>query len=87
MALVYIPASLRPMADGIRRVELPGQTVREIIVALETQYPALAGRLREGDTLRPGLCVSIDSILSMQGLLQTVTPENEVHFLPTIGGG
>ena len=87
MAQVFIPASLRPQADGTRSLDLPGDTVRDLVLALEARYPALVGRLRDGDSLRPGLCVAIDSQLSVLGLRQAVPPQCEVHFLPTIGGG
>ena len=87
MAKVFIPASLRALADGTREIDLPGESVREVVLALEGRYPSLAGRLREGNSLRPGLCVSIDSQLSVRGLMQELPPECEVHFLPTLGGG
>lgn len=87
MAKVFIPASLRSLADGTREIDLPGETVRDVVWALEARYPSLVGRLREGDSLRPGLCVAIDTRVSIQGLRQAVTPACEVHFLPAIGGG
>ena len=87
MAQVFIPASLRPQAGGTRVIDLPGETVRDLVLALEAQYPLLVGRLREGESLRPGLSVAIDSKLSVLGLRQAVPPLCEVHFLPTIGGG
>ncbi len=87
MPKVFIPASLRPQADGTREIDLPGQTVRDLVVALEARYPLLIGRLREGDRLRPGLCVAINTKLSVRGLLEVVPLDGEVHFLPTIGGG
>lgn len=87
MAQVFIPASLRPAADGTRSIDLPGQTVRDLVLALEARYPALVGRLRDGDSLRAGLCVAIDSQVSVLGLRQSVPPQCEVHFLTTIGGG
>lgn len=87
MAKVFIPASLRPLADGQRSVELAGATVREVVLQLESLYPGIVGRLREGDTLRPGLAVSIDSGISNLGLRQTLPPGCEVHFIPTVGGG
>ena len=87
MAKVFIPASLRVQADGTREIELPGETVRDVVLALESRDPLLLGRLREGDSLRPGLCVAIDSQVSVRGLLQTVSASSEIHFLPTIGGG
>ncbi len=87
MAKVFIPASLRPLADGQRFVDLPGGTVREVVLQLESLYPGLVGRLREGDHLRPGLAVSIDSGISNLGLRQTLPQGCEVHFIPTVGGG
>ena len=87
MPQVFIPASLRPLTDGVRVVELPGETVRDVVLRLEALYPTLVGRLRDGESLRAGLTVAIDSTISSRGLRQAVTPENEVHFLPSISGG
>lgn len=87
MVKVFIPASLRSLADGQRVVELEGGTVRDVVLQLESLYPGLTGRLREGDSLRPGLAVSIDSGISNLGLRQTLLPGCEVHFIPTVGGG
>ena len=87
MATVFIPASLRPLTAGTRSVQLPGDTVRDVVLQLESIYPALIGRLREGDHLRPGLAVAIDSAISNRGLRQPLTPNCEVHFISAIGGG
>ena len=87
MVTVFIPASLRPLADGQRCVDLTGVSVRDVVLQLEELYPRLIGRLREGDSLRPGLAVSIDSGISNLGLRQTLPPGCEVHFIPTVGGG
>ncbi len=87
MARVFIPASLRTLTDGTRVVDLAGETVRDLTLALEDRYPELAGRLRDGDGLRPGLCVAINSKISLRGLSETVPRDCEVHFLPTISGG
>lgn len=87
MVKVFIPASLRPLAGGNRFVELSGTTVRDVVLQLEALYPSLAGRLRDGDSLRPGLAVSIDSGISNLGLRQPLPSGCEVHFIPTVGGG
>ena len=44
-------------------------------------------RLCDGDGLAPGLAVSVNGAASALGLLQKVKPDDEVHFLPAIGGG
>lgn len=87
MAQVFIPASLRTLTDGTRVIQLSEETVRDLVLALEARYPALVGRLRDGDSLCPGLCVAIDSKICLRGLLETVPRDCEVHFLPTISGG
>jgi molybdopterin synthase sulfur carrier subunit len=87
MATAFIPAQLQSLTGGAPRVEAEGRTVREVIDALETQHPGLKARLCRGDELAPSLQVSIDSVMSTQGLRAKVGPESEIHFLPAIGGG
>lgn len=87
MATVFIPNMLRELTAGVERVEVEGATLRQVIAALESAYPALVGRLRMEDGITPGLAVSIDGAFSSRGLLAKVGPTSEVHFLPAIGGG
>lgn len=87
MPVVYIPAPLRGLTSGQSEVAVEGSTVGEVLAALERQFPAVAGRLRRGDALAPGIQVSIDHVMSARGLSADVGPDSEVHFLPAIGGG
>jgi molybdopterin synthase sulfur carrier subunit len=87
MAIVYIPAALRELTGGIDRLEVDAASVRQIVAVLEARWPALEGRLRQGDELAGGLAVSIDGAISARGLLAKVRPDSEVHFIPAIGGG
>lgn len=87
MPTVFIPNMLRDLAGGAERVEVEGATLRQVIGQLEARFPALAGRLRDGDALAAGLAVSIDGAFASRGLLAKVAPTSEVHFLPAIGGG
>ncbi|MBW3598622.1 MAG: MoaD/ThiS family protein [Planctomycetes bacterium] len=86
MPVVFIPAQLRPLT-GAAQVEVEGATVREVVAALEAKFPGIRDRLCQGDQLAPTLQVSIDSVMTTQGLRAKVSPESEVHFLPAIGGG
>ena len=86
MPRVFIPAQLRPLT-GAALVEVEGATVREVVNSLEARFPGIRERLCQGDQLAPSLQVSIDSVMSTQGLRAKVRPESEVHFLPAIGGG
>ncbi len=87
MPRVFIPPLLRVMAHGAESVVVPGMTVREVIDALDAKFPGIGRHLRDGDSLRAGLSVVVDTDVSPRGLLQKVDAENEVHFLPPIGGG
>jgi molybdopterin synthase sulfur carrier subunit len=87
MPRVFIPPLLRPKAGGAESVEVSGHSVREVIVALDAKFPGLGEALCEGDSLRPGLAIVIDGDVSPSGLLQKVSPESEIHFLPAISGG
>lgn len=87
MATVWIPPLLRDLTGGVQQVTVSGETVRDLIAALDARYPGLAGRLIEEGTLRRGLVLTIDGVTSRQGLRARVGPESEVHFVPAIGGG
>jgi molybdopterin synthase sulfur carrier subunit len=87
MPVVWIPASLRALANQRETVQVDGTTVRDVIERLELQFPGMKARLCEGDSLRRGLAVAIDAEVSRTGLDQTVPENSEVHFLPAIGGG
>jgi sulfur-carrier protein len=86
MPVVWIPATLRALTNH-ETVRVSGTTVREIIEQLESRYPGIKTRLCQGNDLRPGLVVAIDSDVSREGLDQSVGENSEVHFLPAIGGG
>ena len=68
-------------------VEAEGRTVRKLLIALDETYPGLKAALVDGDKLKPGIAVAVDGQISHLGLLQPLTDENEVFFVPAIGGG
>jgi sulfur-carrier protein len=87
MPRIFIPPQLRGMTAGAESIDVPGKNVREAIEALDAKFPGIASHLCDGDSLRGDLTVVIDSDVSPRGLLQRLSPESEVHFLPPIGGG
>jgi molybdopterin synthase sulfur carrier subunit len=87
MAVVWIPALLRDLTGGQETVSVQGSTVRQIIEALDRLYPGMKDRLLVGDFLRSGIAVAVDTQLSRRGLLESVSENSEVHFLPAIAGG
>lgn len=87
MPTVFIPPLLRPLANGAVSVELSGNTVAELVDALEDQFPGMKPKLCNDGEVRPELSVSIDDEIAHSGLAQEVSAGAEVHFLPAIGGG
>lgn len=87
MANVYIPAAWRDLTGQVAHVELGGDSLAQIVAALEARFPGIAERICEGDTIAAGLAVSIDGAIASRGLWATVEPASEIHFLPAIGGG
>ena len=87
MPTVFIPAQMKELTDGESAVEVTGTTVREAIDDLDRKFPGMAERLCRGDSLIPGLQVSIDHVMTGRGLRAKLKPTSEIHFLPAIGGG
>jgi sulfur-carrier protein len=61
--------------------------VRELIDALDARYPGVKARLMQGDQLRSGMAVVIDTQMARGGLADAVAETSEVHFIPAIAGG
>jgi molybdopterin synthase sulfur carrier subunit len=87
MATVWIPALLRQFTNNEESVHVSGGNLAELIDNLDLKYPGVKGRLLQGDTLRPGLAVVIDTQVNREGLAAVVEENSEVHFIPAIGGG
>ncbi len=87
MPRVFIPPLLRPLTSGHESMLVDGQSVSEIIDVLDRQFPGVRARLVDGDRLKPGLSIGIGTRVSARGLSSRVGPDDEVHFLPAIGGG
>ena len=87
MPHVFIPPLLRTLTGGHEVIDVAGQNVRDVIDALERQFPGVRDRLINGDRLKPGLSVAIGTKVSTRGLMSKTQPDDEVHFLPAIGGG
>ena len=78
---------MRELTGGQSKVEVPGDTVREVVDALEVRFPGLHDRLVEDDRLRSGLAVFVDGANSRRRLRAKVAPESELYFIESLGGG
>ena len=87
MPTVWIPPLLQHLTDGQRILTVPGETILELISELEKDYPGIQDRLCEDGRLRPGISITVDSVVSNIGLRHRLSEMSEVHFLPAISGG
>ncbi len=87
MAVVFLPYTLRKFAGGARDVKVPGKTLGELIKNLDKRYPGISDHLLEEGRLRPGLAAVCGTVETRQGLMQTLEPDTEVHFVQAISGG
>ena len=87
MATVFIPSLMQDLTEGQQTVEVAGATVREIVNALEGDYPGMKARLMDGFRLKGNITVAVDGEVSPVGVLAEVGESSEVHFLPAIAGG
>jgi molybdopterin converting factor small subunit len=89
VATIRIPPILRPDAGGNRNVEMPGQTVREVLDNLLAEYPALRDRVYDGNELPQFLNVFVDGsdVRLSDGLETKVGDGTTVILLPAVAGG
>jgi molybdopterin converting factor small subunit len=86
MAVVWIPALLRPLAGGAATVRVAGATLRDVIDNLDRQHPGFRDRLLENGAIRSEIALAIGGD-EVSDLTATVGDDAEVHILPAIAGG
>lgn len=90
MIHVRIPTPLRPLAGGKDEVEVDGQTVGEVIAALESRHSGLKGRVcdERGELRRfINVYVNQDDVRSLAGVRTAVKAGDTLSILPAIAGG
>jgi len=87
---VSFPDALRTRVGNRRTVTAAGRTVREIIDALDCDFPGLRFNLcYETGELRPyvNIFVERENIRYLQGLETAVTTGITLHILQSVAGG
>ena len=87
MAKVFIPSLMQKLTAGQDILDINGATVREIIENLEQNYPGIKVRLVDKYKMKSNISVAVDGEVSPLGLLEKVSANSEVHFIPAVGGG
>jgi molybdopterin converting factor small subunit len=86
VAVILIPALLRPLAGGAEKVRANGATLRDVIDDLERQHPGLRERILDGASVRPEIALAVGGT-EVSELNTSVGADDEVHILPAIAGG
>lgn len=87
MPVVAVPALMRNLTDGKESITVTGDTIRQVIDNLESQYPGTKEKLCDGDRIRPGIGVYVNGVLTKVAMHERVETDAELHFLPAISGG
>lgn len=87
MPLVFPPPAMKDLFEGREHVQLEAANVRELIAAIESRFPGAQTRLVENGQLRSGIAVVVNGRPSSLGMQQPLEADDEVHFLPALGGG
>jgi molybdopterin converting factor small subunit len=87
VATVLLPRSLLALFPGVeRRHDLEGDSVDELISALDVRAPGMRDRLVEaGPRLRPHINVFVDG--QPADLSTPVADHATVHVIPAVSGG
>jgi len=87
---VRIPTALRPQAGDHESLDLVGQSVKEILASLTSQYPELGKRLFKADNQLNrfiNIYVNDEDIRFLDNLDTTLHAGDELSLVPAIAGG
>ncbi len=87
MTTVRIPRPMQVFTLDREVVRGRGKNVRALIDDLEESYPGLKDALVKDGKLKPGITVMLDGHISPLGLLQPLSEDNELVFIPALSGG
>jgi molybdopterin converting factor small subunit len=87
MATVSIPSLLADTTRGDRQAEVAGETLGEVISALEALYPGIQARLCKGGKISSFVALTVDGKIAAAGLQTRLRPDSRVDILPAFGGG
>ena len=91
MAKVWIPPLMRSLTDGQQIVEAEGESVRELVAALEERFPGIKTRVLDDVTgdIHPFVSIFLNDndIMYLRGLETEVKDGDEIVIVPAIAGG
>ena len=88
--VVRIPTPLRRLTDGQDKVDVDGNSLGDVIDAMNEQYPGIRERICDDQgQLRNFVNVYIngEDVRFLQGLETATTDGDEVSVVPAVAGG
>ena len=90
MPTIKIPTPLRPYADGESEINLPADTVADLLSAVIDRHPGLEKHLFGDDNqLRPFVNLFLDdeNINQLEGMGTPLRDTDTILIIPSIAGG
>lgn len=90
MIHVELPAALQPLANDTAVMELGGESVGEVLAALQERHAAVGQRvLTRGGSLRAHVNIFLDEedIRTLDGLQTPVAGYRRMVIVPSVAGG
>jgi molybdopterin converting factor small subunit len=90
MTVIRIPTPLRPFTQGLREIEIDGETVGTLIESVATQYPSIKPHLfDESGDLRSyvNLFLNDEDVRNLNGYDTPVGQDDRLMIVPSIAGG
>jgi MoaD family protein len=87
---VNLPNLLRQHAGGRKSVKVEGDTIGEVLEALQREYPAMSGQLvtPDGQLHRfVNVYLNDDDVRYMDKLETKVQADDNISILPAVAGG
>ncbi len=87
---VRIPTPLRSLTSGQDVVEAAGETLQQIVLDLERQFPGIGDRVidEDGEIRRfVNLFVNGEDVRFLDGLHTAIAQGDEVSIVPAVAGG
>lgn len=88
--VVKIPTQLRTLTDGRDQVEADGDSLQQVLQALENAHPGFRKRvLDDSGRLRRFVNVYVDGedVRFLKGLETEIPERSEVAIIPAVAGG
>jgi sulfur-carrier protein len=90
MATVLVPTPLRRLTGGQSKIDVEGNDVGALLMAVNTQFPGITEKLLDdnGEVKRfINVFVNDDEIRTLAGLSTPVKTSDRVSIVPAMAGG